>query len=699
MRDHHRRSLLLVLAGLCFAGYALPLFAPPSPSVVAGTAGTHGLLERVFPGVPPLYVVLRLVALAAAVGFAVAALPRQTPLRWPRRDRAAPEPGRGARTLAVALATTQALLALRVQALGRAGQALYFLLFLAPAAVLWLDARRRSQPGAGVRGDPGALLPVAAVLALWLVTRLPDLVSPLRAADPVDTWLSHEWLETASSDGRNLLTQGFLPGLTCIYMFLQGVSLLGPGRLAPSFAWLQAVHVAWCLVAALCVGSLAARLVSRAAAPVAAAAFLFAPFLLLQPLVPAPYVFGPLFTSGLALLAISVHRHRSASAVAALGALAGVAATSHPPLVPAAGLACAAACLSLLRAPRLPAACYAIPLLSLFAAALPALPDAETLRAMSEEFTRARGDWAGLEAVLLGQRDPYAVPELWKAGRVSRIDIAAGALLAPFAIPRTSLRALGDALFDPVGAGLAALGIALALRALRREPAARAVLLVLALGIAPAFASSYDRPSHTRLFVAQVPLAVLAALGFEALRRTLAPGVQPLRAAAAATAAVALGGALLFDVVNPRILAASSIGITARALRGATPPGDAALLVFPGPDDLSWLHEERILRSVADSPVKVVPFEGGASLFSRAAPGAPAAEILFFSPGLEARLHVIESACTRWPRAALYELRDAAGLSRAFAVRPSGPGFIPALPAPRWRVVPCSERRELRPPA
>src|SRR5690606_10508319 len=223
------------------------------------------------------------------------------------------------------------------------------------------------QPAASRERSLAPLLAAAVVLGAWLATRAPDLVAPLRAADLVDTWLSHEWLERAARDGRNLLTDGFLPGLTCIYMFLQGVSFLDPGAGGLDFATVQRVHVFWCLVAGGAIAALAARLVAGWAAPVAAAAFLFSPFVLIQPLVPAPYVFGPLFTAGLALLVLAVVAHGSSAAVAAVGALAGIAATSHPPLAPIAGLAVLAAGVSALRAPRLPAMALAIAALSLAA--------------------------------------------------------------------------------------------------------------------------------------------------------------------------------------------------------------------------------------------------------------------------------------------------------------------------------------------
>lgn len=693
MTSRTRRRLLLALAGVLFAAYALPLFAPPPPLPPAAPTPDAGFVARVFPGVPERWIVLRLVALVGAVVVAGAAVRGSPMLHWPARAAGLPLLPRGALLGALALASAHAASALVADGFSRPAQSVYFALFAAPALLLHVAERARrarpmelSSPEAPWQGWATLL-----VALLWIATRVPDLVSPVRAADPVDTWLSHEWIERAAFDGRNLLFEGFLPGLTGIYMFLQGVSILGPGGLAPSFAWLQMVHMFWCVVAGLGVAALVARLVSPGAAPVATAAFLFAPFVLLQPLVPAPYIFGPLYTAGLALLVVAVQARRSAAALAALGALAGVAATSHPPLAPVAGLALAGGLWSASRSPRLPGAAFAIPLLSLFAAALPALPDLETLAQMRDEFTRGRGEWAGLEAVLLGQRDPYAIPAIWQAGRPGVFDVALGSLLSPFAIPRTPLRAWGDTLFDPTAAALSALGILLALRAARREAAARAVLLVLLVGMVPAFASSYDRPSHTRLFVAQVPLAVLAAAGFEAIRRATVSksGLAPRLATALAVAAIAVGGTLLFDVVNPRILAASSLSLTARAIGDRLPEGGAALLVFPGPDDLSWLHEERILRATAPGPVRIVPYEGPPSLASRAAPGTAAAEWIFFSPGLDAHFGVTRKVCARWPRAALYELRDAAGLSRTYLARPAGPGSPPSLPATQVRRVGC----------
>jgi hypothetical protein len=77
--------------------------------------------------------------------------------------------------------------------------------------------------------------------------------------------------------------------------------------------------------------------------------------------------------------------------------------------------------------------------------------------------------WLQLEAAVTGQLAPAEAQQMLYSGRGDEIDIIAGAALAPLAIPRTAIRLWGDALFDPVGGGLAVAAIAACLLALRRS--------------------------------------------------------------------------------------------------------------------------------------------------------------------------------------------------------------------------------------
>jgi hypothetical protein len=304
---------------------------------------------------------------------------------------------------------------------------------------------------------------------------------------------------------------------------------------------------------------------------------------------------------------------------------------------------------------------------------------------MWRDFSGGRGEWTGLESVMLGQRSPFDVVALWEQGRAGPLDVPVAALLAPFAIPRQPIRLWGDALFDPVGAALAAVGLGLALRGARRDPDLRLLLLALAATVAPAFLSSYDRPSLIRLFGAPVPLALLAGVGFAWLQRSLWPA-RPRLAAAAGAAAIAVGGTLLFDAVNPRILRASWLGITIEALATERSPA-AVALAHGGPHDLSWLHVGRVAREVPREPLPSLRFEGPESLEHAARAGV---ELLAWSPALEDDAKVTATVCERWPDAALYVLWDRPHLSRALLARPAGPDWSPALPAGRWERRGCT---------
>jgi hypothetical protein len=320
------------------------------------------------------------------------------------------------------------------------------------------------------------------------------------------------------------------------------------------------------------------------------------------------------------------------------------------------------------------------------AALLPALPALADFGRMLGDYTEGRGDWIALESVLFGQRSPLDVPALWQSGRAGAIDIPLSALLAPFAIARQPIRLWGDALLDPVGGALAALGLALCARRARREAQARFVLLVLAAALLPAFVSSYDRASLTRLFAAPVILALLSGVGFRVLQRAFAPG-RGRAAALVVTLCVSLGGTWLFDAANPRILRASWLSIALESLashRAPRPP--AVLLSYGGALDLSWLHVGRIASHVPERPLPWLRFDGPPSL---AAADEAGAGVLLWSPALEADAGISRAVCARWPRSTLYTLEDRPGRSRARAASLPGTAWAPSLPPTRWSAVRC----------
>jgi hypothetical protein len=688
LRDHR-----LWVGFALLAAYALPLFFPPAAQPFVAPEG--GLLERLFPGVPPAFVAVRILALAVGAFLVASAVGAALDAERPAESESHPPAG-GASPhrvrWTVALAALLALSSLSVPWLGRAFQVTYVVLLFLPA---WILARgERGIRMASAQPNPGPALPAAAagLVALWVVLRLVASRGSPRAADPVDMWLGFEWLARAAVDGRNLLTEGFHPGQTALNQLLQGVSLIGPLGLEPSFSQLQLLHIAWTALVGLGIARLAALRLGPAAAPVAAATFLFSPFALGIPLNPSVLFVGPVFATAILLLLERVLVRASDAALVALGPLCGLAAT-NPALVPFCLVALGASARHLVRGAATERSVGVAALLLFFAAIAPALPGLAELPSMVREFTEGRGEWAGLESVLFGQRTPFDVPELWQAGRPGSLVVPLGALLSPFAIPRQPIRLWGDALFDPFGASLAAVAIVLLVQRVRRSPEARLALALLAAAVAPAFVSSYDRASLIRLFAAPVVLALFAGLGFEALRRTLAP-IRPAVAALVTTLAIALGGTLLYDLVNPRILRTSWLGIAIETVDSPASRTRAGLVTYGGSWDLSWLHVGRIASQVPREPIPWLRFESAESLDLAAREGL---ELLLWSPALEEDARVSEAVCSRWPEAKLYTLWDRPHLSRAFAARRVDSTWQPPIPQERWEARRCDDIVRARP--
>ncbi len=679
------------LAGVGLLAYALPLLHPPGPVMLERLPEGAGLLARLYPGIPTGWVAARLGGLLAAALLAAscaAAVRRAARVGEPDLVAARPGPARplraGALPAAAALALLHAACAPFVDGLGRGAQLAYVAAFALPAAVLALGTKggadRREAPPRRV----GPILAFAVPIAVWLAWRGADARGSLRPAHAVDTWFGMQMLESAAAGELNLVSGGLLPGITALHLLPQSVAAFGPG-LAPSFPAVQLVHLGWLAVLGAGVAWLAARLVAPAAAPIALAAFLGAPFVLAMPLNPSPLFLGCFFAVTLAALLLRFHERRSLVALAGLGALAGVAAT-HPSTLPLAALAGLGALGSWLRGPRLPWLALAVPLASGAAALVPAIPDLETLEQMRVAYARGSGHWFELEPIILGRHSPFGAEALNEAGRGGTLDVPVAALLAPFAATRTSLRLWGDAAFDPLGAGLAAVGLAAALRVARRRPQLGLLVVWLGVALLPGLSSSYDRATLTRMFAMPVPLALLAALGFETLRAGLAPRARAAVLAWATAAAVAAGGLFLFDVVNPRILIPSSSGLALRALASAPPAGGATFLEHGPPFDLAWLQVRPIARHVPPEPVPVFAYTGVGSL----APGAaPEEELWLWSAGLEEDARLGSVVCRHFPASELHRIEDATGRARAYAARRAGPGWQPAAPELRWRSRPC----------
>lgn len=671
------------LAAVLWLGYALPLFFPPAAADCGSVVPPDApLLARLFPDVSGWWVAMRLGCLLGASIIVALVGRRAVPERLPVEPGAeAPPPSPGLVWIALALAAAQPVAGFWASHLGRTAQLLYVAGLAAPALILLCGRRRVGVPVA----DPYLLRSLALVAVAWLLLRAPVAWHSPRTADAVDTLGAFTYLELAAPTSFNLLTDRPLKGVSALFFVLQGAGVLGTPDIPLTLPALQVLNLAWMALIAIGVGVLAARLVTPAAAPIAAAFFLFSPFALLAPVGPIALFHAALVTTGLLLLLLAIHSRRSPPAVAAFGALAGLGA-SHPLTLPITLVLCAAALWSAWQRPRLSPLLALVAALSFGAAVVPGRPTLDEIRSMQSSYSFGRKAWRPLEYILLGQRSPLERPQFLNAGTSGPIDIPLATLLTPFAIPRTPVRLWGDALYDPVGTGLAAAGIAAGLLALRRSALARGLLALLAVGLLPAFVSSTDRPSLTRTSVTHTVLPLFASLGFEVVRRGFAIAWRPRALAMGIAAAIAAAGMVLFDVVNPRILPASAIGVVLEAL-GPSRAIDAVILDH-SETEFGFLQIGNAALRVPARPIPAVAYAGAADLGTAIADDR-SRRVVFWTPGLEQQHRVSADICARWPAARVYTLRDRTGCSHALAAVVSDAEWDPALPAHRWSVRRC----------
>ena len=682
-----RAGVALVLT----VAYAAPLFVPPAtPALGVPTPPDAWLLTRIFPGVPAWWVGVRLAALAAA-----AVLLAWSP--WPAAACAVPAapvvPAAPAvRWSAVGLAALHLALAPFAAGLGPGGQLGYLALLAVPAAVLaWGEGLVRVPRAAAW----AAALPTAVVIAVWAGMRLvTDLGSP-RAADVVDGWRG--FLDTARAfhEGQNVLTDLYdpkLPGVSGILFVLHGVPFFQAGLAAFSLPAVQVFQIASVAATAVLVALLAAVLLSPAVAALAAAVFLFAPFTRFVTFFPGPFVAGPLYAVLVALAALLAVRRRSAAGLAALGAAGGLA-LGYPGVVPIAGVVGVWALWRSFRpggdrgadlASLVPGVVAG--LLSLVAVVLPAVPKVFTPSRMGSHFR-----WDGLisviDAGLLGQIPVAATPAAYEGVMQRPLDIVASALLAPFANARVAIRLWGDALFDPAGAVLLAVGLVACVRAFRSAWLARALLVTYGIVLAPAFVSPVDVANVAYAVVLPVAGALLAAAGAQVLA-----GEAPTKVArgwlAAALAAVVAGGAVLFDVVNPRVLPASSFGTMFEVTEAAAL--DRVVVLGYGPGFVrptKTLYTGPITAFAGRRPVGYLEYDAGPLPAAELA--AERKDLIFWSHGYDRDVPIAAAICATWPAATLFEIRDRAGLGRVHAARVADVPWEPRAEAGRWQARGC----------
>ena len=150
-------SSRLAFAGVLLLVYAAPLLWPPSP-VPPGTVTGGGawLLERIVPGVPVLWVAVRLVALAVATLLLSGAPIPVVPHPFRAVLDVVGQAGGMRRAIAIVVALAHAVAARWADRLGPVGQVGYLLALFVPAAVLALPARAKAPAWAWRQAVPAA---------------------------------------------------------------------------------------------------------------------------------------------------------------------------------------------------------------------------------------------------------------------------------------------------------------------------------------------------------------------------------------------------------------------------------------------------------------------------------------------------------------------------------------------------------------
>jgi hypothetical protein len=674
------------LATLLLLAYALPLLCPPPAAWAEAADASTGFWSRVFPGVPVWWVTLRLACLAAGIGVLLTVVDapsaiRASPLRsqpdghdvaaalWPQR-------------LALLLAVVQLACSAFVGQFGRLGETAYLVFLLVPAGVLALGGgagggRRR------VRRIAPKLLVLLIVPTLWLVWFEASGWRTPRAASIVDGWLEMERLHDVVAGERRVFEVG-PGGAANAYMVLEGLPLFGPDRPA-TFGVVKMTHAFWSIVGGGVVGALAWQLIHPSAAPVAQAAYLFSPIMLSAGCNPLPLPIGAFFPGALLLLFGMVREQRSTAALALLGTVGGFSARL-PPLAPPTLVVALFVLRELRQSPRLPPLVIATAIVSGLAAVLPGLPSLAMVAEQVDSFTSGSGQILAITSSLFGQSSPSVVPAALITGRAGPLDVPVGAVLAPFATARTPIRLLGDAMLDPVGAVFMALGLACCLREIMRGGTATLLVAMAATGSLTALTSSGDYVSHTRFVAALVPFALFAAIGFDVLRRSFAGQRRWAGLASVTAVAMAAGGVVLFDRVNPSILPASWLTVGLEAMGDASRDPPLVVLRHGRPETPTFLHTARIAHQLPHPPARSLSILE----FERAElPRPEPSGVYLWSPSLDTDEDVTAKICGRWPEAHVFSLVDRAGSFRALAA--AADGWRPAMAPERWTERSCRD--------
>lgn len=663
------------LAAACVlaAVYVFPLYLPPTDT---GSVGDASYFARQFPGVPPSWIVGRLLALGlAAVAFACALRSPQvaTPAVRPYRSNGVLRPGY--LRLALALAGVLLAAALAADHLGPWMQTLFALLLPLPALCTHIAYRRHLRLAPNRSAVACGLLVVT-----WIVARAVAGWGDPRAATPVDAWLNFKSFSDALAQSDNLLTGRFEPGMPDFVHVLNGGSFLVLAGWPPTFVFLKGISFAWMAWTAAVLFGFVRRQAGGDAALVAVCALLFAPMTMLAPLTPMPLAFGMAMGGTLFALFHHFYSRHSPAALVGLATLGAFASTVGHTVIPAAFLGVATAVLLFRRRHEVPRLVVAIACVAVAAVLIPLFPDLDALGRMRTQYLDRFVSWPVVESVLLGQTAPTVLLEAAPTRRP--LEIALTALAAPLVTARTPLRLWGDVFLEPIATVLALVAvIGLAMRRGRGE--GKLVLAFMITAMLPGLTSSYDRPSLIRVICMPFLVAVFTGLGFATLTRRRRSTI-----AAAVGVAIGLSGWWLSDVTNRRIVAQSWVAIALEAT-ATTPPEQVALLDIVHRLDTAFLNVAVMAEHIPLQPLARLGYDG---IDSIARPnGQPAASVLLWSPALEGMAQVSQALCARWPQTRLFQLSDEARRSQAWAAAVDS-HWQPGLAPQRWVELPkCSQ--------
>ncbi len=696
--DDARRQQLLAFAGVFLLGlYVVPLFAPPATVTAVITPAT-GTWTRIFPNAPGWWVAWRLMALAAAaalLGYGESVASQAPGVAATETLPALPRPSSTYQWAALAIALVLIPLTATSAAFPHVAQLSMILMLALPAAILrFSESRADPTPRAAVPATTLVWWGIAVLLiGVWFVWRVVAAHHDARAADMVDMWKNFDFFLDAANRPHDDLAQAYEVGFANTYLLLIGLPFVGPGRLEASFAFVQTIHGAWAVLAALGVAALTRRLVGLQAMPIAVAAFLFSPFMLSMALSPTPFALLVAFAAGLLIVVCRIYAapiEARSSDIVAFGAMAGLSSTFlHLTLW--AGVAGLAILPRLWR--RRPSLLdWVIAVVVGIAAVTPVVPILFNLPAISETYAERRGAGEPLLQLVMGQKHytHREVSELWRSGERGVADVPLAAVLQPFAVPRTPVRLCGDVYFEPISAALAAVGLVACIYG-RRQRTTQALLLCWLVAVFPAaIASATDRASLNRAMVLPLLLPLFSVVGVSRIARLLGWRMLSDWVSVSVAAVVVLSGSILFDIVNPRIVARTWLGLTLPAL--AETPSSSIMLLEPGNPPNDWLHIAEIGHFLPADPLRTRAYENGGSLLAALDGDVPIARLLFWSPSLEEQESVQTQICRCWPDATLYLFHDAAGLSRAFGARLQGEPWSPTLPPSQWAESSCRDR-------